>query len=686
MPPGQLAERLRKAQQGSTKHTSLVDQNDAQSASRKSILRSAGSGSGSLPHNIRANKRRASTSAAAKLGLQSIQAEGTWSPRSSQSSHPSGSTRSSVGDLASGASSANDDDLMENRSNTVLEEEMYANFSGRISPTSTIVSRSTSNRRPRVLSEDASGLGMSFVRSAKHNAELDERFRQWNAGLPFQSTKGTPASTLNAHPFPSSHSTSGRLSSLASSFASTPELSSEEEDRTTAVCSPPPIHQTRTSSMKSTNTVSPATQGAHKPPQRRVSFNQNQQVRRGDNVTYTQTIGRAQGRSLSNVGDKRSTWHSHLTARAAHETRQSSHGISVRSFPTTHPNAEVRAHAHSHVRGKRMPSYSAPTSPRTAFRSLHANQEAHSRTNTARPALDKEKNQPEQSSVAELAILSSLGAAQAQFASARSIAGALTRQLSAPLRPMLHLTLLVSISSMAFVALSAFLVAGYLFTVWDDVNSRRHSITQNVSSATKGLGNGVQWTRRMLSGVDVDQAQEPASQDHKSSAQDVPPRAPRAHNRTAKMLMAPLRFAIGVPVAVIYNLTPKPVREVFSSTGQTSKQTPHSRSQSDPRFHQMPPRPPLSSLLPSIALTVVIALGAGLASFFAERAPTSTSRSPGSRPSSPLLNGAQASPLHGSAPRHARTSSVPSHIRRRSHLASADKRSSYSFAAPASAL
>ncbi|PWN35005.1 uncharacterized protein FA14DRAFT_178393 [Meira miltonrushii] len=653
LPPGQLVDRLKRTQSNpSTSH--LEEADDGPRHSRKSILRSSNDGKKVKQHSSNTLPRSASSTMvddhSSSMYLsppsQGMRA-GTWSSQSSSyGSYPTPSTRSSisVGEMSS-SSSSNDESPSERRSPILGEDwsSMLHGFgdrsSGATSPTS--ITRSKTNRRRRFIgSDDGTGLGVT-IRGAKGSVvDLDERLRQWNNGVPFTNAERlrSSSSAASLRPFPSS-----RQSRSGSLLYDTPEHSSAEEDhhgsyygnqrfpRTSSTRTSDTVREsirTKAASLASapSSRRSSITAGHHGNtqsynPSRRVSFSQEVEVVQSNDVKKVQTIGRAHGRSMSTLSDK--------------------HGMGYKPIATpqarTHASNLRAQEAVPPTRGKRSTCYSAPTSPRMAaaqFAAAEAKERSSRRlsrettpTSSGRstPRTRSRRNsinEEEDADVARLAVLSnSLGVAHTQLSSARSLAMALTRQLSAPLRPFFHLTLLVSISSVAFVALASFLFAGYMCTVWDDVNSRGKSLQNNVTSARKTLESRVQWTRTLL-GISSSEEKAGTEQTNVNEPEPVKP----ADNKTQSALV---RFVFALPIAVAQSLIPSVVGNKDSHSTHTTSAPPGAkRPQSTRRagrtdtnaFNTLPPRPPLSSLLPSIAFTIVIAFGAGLASFFANRA------------------------------------------------------------------
>lgn len=702
LPPGQLAERLRRAQ-----------------ATPRAVARSAGqlalSGSASLSSAVTGAEEGPRSSRKSILRNATPSERKIWTsladygreeerPAGEHSHSVATSTRSSMGSVVSmrsdrssslsGGSSGTEDSPLDGRSLGGKEDMPihYGDRSNTASPISThSISRSRTCRRSRIMGDGGDrpvGLGIG----AK-DSELDERFRQWNSNLPFQISTAVVAPPAHyksrLRPFPSG--ISGRQSP-AHILTDTPEASSAEEhdedSRSTASSTTTTTTMRRvtrsSSSVKSVETVAAepvftpvsnkrlsmpalgssssqpllwtAQQRQHGHHSRHVSFNQDVEVSADEQPWQSHSVGRHAGRSHSLLNDtsgKRRTWQPQ----------------SAKPFLPLASDGLQQESAQFSIRGKRMPCHSAPTSPRSALHSLEGD-----KGNKLRTELDLAPTPAN-----DLALLSSLGIAQTPLSSAGNLALTLTRHLSVPLRPMLHLTMFLSISSFTFFALAGFLIAGYLITAWDDVNHRGKRIQANVGNAKRTFDSGVQWFERML-------CAEPAETEGQN---DAASKQSTAHHRrsSSRIVTAPIRLAFAVPVTIAYKLTPTSVSESLGYGGarpdgtSLPRPTPSSMGSGPPRASShspdssLPPRPPLSSLLPSILLTVVIALGAGLASFFAQRA-TSSPRSsspvafPGpspsaSRPKTPLAHPSSQIPLRkrgSTASQHGRKQSYSSSL------------------------
>ena len=643
LPPGQLAERLRRAQASST-----LNANDGSKSSRKSILR-----------NATPSERKTWTSLADFGG----QPERTQHLNRSDGN----STRSSVGSLPSiksdvssisATSSGTEESAFERLSSPAKDDMAYqwdrsATASPTLMPT---IHRSTSLRRSRVVADNDSnsiGLGLGVSKTS----DVDDKLRLWNFN-----TAPASSTSHNNHlrPFPST--TGGRHSPLHI-LEDTPEVSSEEEqgvkrDRitssTTTTRTVRRISRT-SSSVRNLESVfdgpssySDTRHGDAASSSRRQSWTNSTSadrhvsfMGRGNGETlHNQTIGRAAGRIQSMVNDptaKRRTWQVESPRRAA-KISSSSSG----TFPTPQ---------YSQFRERRRTTcYSAPTSPKAELLSLHPD-----KTAASTPASLRRSVKPTSTGYdPHMALYSSSASlTQTGMASAGNIALTLTRQLSVPLRPMLQLTMFLSISSFTCMALAGFLIAGYMVTAWDDVNNRGKKIHSNVSSVTRRVEAGLQWCEKLITGEDSFH-----------------------HRPSSSIVTAPIRFAFAVPTTIAYKLTPTSISESLgfnenappmSSSHQRSSPTPSSSHAHSQSTSSIPPRPPLSSLLPSIFLTIMIALGAGLASFFASRGAAAPSRSS-------HFSTTTTSPLSTAIPPHA-SSHIP--IRKRQSMQSQARRHSY---------
>lgn len=273
----------------------------------------------------------------------------------------------------------------------------------------------------------------------------------------------------------------------------------------------------------------------------------------------------------------------------------------------------------------------------------------------------------------DMALINSLSVVETQLFSAGNLAMTLTRQLSGPLKPLFHFTLFAWISSVAFLTLTGFLIASYLLTMWDDVGNRGKRVGIAATQARRNISSTVSWGRRMLGGTPTSSHQfdSPAEDEAPSDGNDktqssstFPPNQHQEGTKKQKDPMSsftPFNWAGSAVSFVAFRLAPSSIAGLFengSSPSSTSSSRrgstappngqrkynpfppnqshyprPSSRGlgqdldedddvggpSSGPQFNQLPPRPPLSILIPSILLTIFLALGAGLVSFFARK-------------------------------------------------------------------
>ncbi len=223
-------------------------------------------------------------------------------------------------------------------------------------------------------------------------------------------------------------------------------------------------------------------------------------------------------------------------------------------------------------------------------------------------------------------LLEGLHVAHKQLASAGNMALTLTRQLSAPLRPVFHMTLFLSISSLTVLSLACFLCASYMLTAWDDVSTRTHKVREVAGRTKDRFERTLDWGRKKLGPGEVPSGNagkanvngdffgatsfetRPARGASSSSGTASP--KPSAEKRgpvsaAGYAFLWPARMAFSGATMVAHHVTPPSVSKMFSEHKSDSR--------------SLPPRPPLSTLLPSILFTLLLAIGAGLTSFLASR-------------------------------------------------------------------
>lgn len=722
LPPGQLAERLKRAQRNSN-------------ASKMSSIPLPGSSSSTTGKSNDSPRRRSVLSSATRadrrawtslIGCEAGEVEKGQFRRKAAEMDSLRSSNASVHSVRSdvssrsGASSCTEDGSPVEDS-PYLIKDAYENRaaprdrSGATSPTAAhTMSRSTSCRRSRVMSDcnegnvSVSGSALGLGIGGGQSSDFDDRFGQWANKSPFQSSNES-AGLLR----PWSAALSGRHSP-AYPLADTPEVSSAEEhdpisrQRVNTAAAAADIQKATTTrirtsttasirttrhSLKSTSNVealsSPPSSrrmswatGSHANEDRHVSFNRAVEVS-SDEQAKQQTIGRSAGRRHAALKDAESS-----VRQQKRRSWQPGQGADIPSkgFPSSTSSTSIarpqQPTHYSNIRGRRVPCHSAPTSPQAAFLALeHDRKSPKSSPHDSRTVSNRDRSyQPP-----DLLLISSLSAAHNQLASAGHLALTFTRSLSVPLRPMIHLTMFISVSSFTMMALAGFLIAGYFITAWDDVNKRG-------KDAKTGIEASVQWCEKLLKGSESSNT----SDDEGAASSKIPSTASptstfvQATNglrqSTSRIVTAPLRMAITVPMTVAYKLTPHSISTSFSSKSDADDDTDSTEQASRPQSSRstsqektLPPRPPLSKLLPSIFLTIMIALGAGLASFFAERAATAQHAS--AMATGPPLSprGHSPTPLHPQGPsrvplRRAASAAAkvasPQHSRRASYASS----------------
>ncbi|KAE8215164.1 hypothetical protein CF327_g1512 [Tilletia walkeri] len=282
--------------------------------------------------------------------------------------------------------------------------------------------------------------------------------------------------------------------------------------------------------------------------------------------------------------------------------------------------------------------------------------------------------------MSEEALLRTMSVAQMQLASAGNLALTLTRQLSEPLRPMFHVALLIGISSFTLLSLIAFMSVGYGLSIWDDVSSRAGSVASNPSagvlraSARKNVEASVRWGKRMLAGSlesafvlgwgsaaldeSINGAASASASASASAGEGVgdgekgksafesgktvpppPPGGPGFSRASGGRRMRTGSMPSHVPWAAMHAQN-VPSSSSTPGGGSESKDKPAPPTSSDeydfhaadregrgrgdgvpggPTTSTFPPRPPLTVLIPSIMLTLLIAVGASLVRMFIQR-------------------------------------------------------------------
>ncbi|KAL9934870.1 hypothetical protein V8E36_005946 [Tilletia maclaganii] len=241
--------------------------------------------------------------------------------------------------------------------------------------------------------------------------------------------------------------------------------------------------------------------------------------------------------------------------------------------------------------------------------------------------------------MSEEALMRTMSVAQMQLASAGNLARTLTRQLSEPLQPIFQVSLLIGISVATMLSLVAFMTIGYGLSIWDDVSHRAGLIAaasaSNPSaklirqSARKNVEASVRWGKRMLAGTfERPYFDQPLPQPWSGSGFSRSTQSRRM--RTGSM-------PSHVPASALHAQTAasgsswehaKTGSRAASPTGDGDRSGEEGRTpgggydlggEEATTAGAFPPRPPLSVLIPSILVTLLIALGALLLRIFIQR-------------------------------------------------------------------
>lgn len=486
--------------------------------------------------------------------------------------------------------------------------------------------RSTGSRRMRVMSED--GISSSLFAASQSTS---------SCRLP------SSQSAHHLNHLTATHDASNRASTAAdrnrSKFArkslpDTPELSSDEATEITSV-------NTTTQRIRKTSTtrttVRTFSQATSPPAILRSHFDQPEQppcplgskdgdghigVDRGDrHVSFEQATQASKRASVHDYTEPMTSSQSAFSfgSLPGREYTSPFDTLPPRSNSTRRPRQGVR------VSGRRTTSFSLPGSRRGSIRGespfqfeavgAQASNPGHRRT----------------SSIPDVALLESLNVAHKQLASAGSLAITLTRQLSAPLRPVFHMTLFLSISSITVLSLACFLCASYMLTAWDDVSKRTHKVGEVASRTRVRFERTLEWGIHMLGSGDATstaaagqaasdaQSASRAARGATSSAGKASKDGAEAKSRgpvltAGHAFLWPARMAWSGASNVAHRITPPTISKIFEQNREQGKGK--ARANTRPT---LPPRPPLSTLLPSILFTLLLAFGAGLTSFLASR-------------------------------------------------------------------
>lgn len=265
------------------------------------------------------------------------------------------------------------------------------------------------------------------------------------------------------------------------------------------------------------------------------------------------------------------------------------------------------------------------------------------------------------------------------------------------LRPLLHFTLIWCVSGATVMALVGCLMMSYFLTAWDDVApSRKAGHTQSKGKESQastrrgeqdddesgsstvssyGLNTGSNTTATTTSG-ETSPGTTPSSR-RSSTTMEL------TRHALDHLVLHPLSYAASVPIAVAKSFTPSMVESASASSRRASlaaeegtrhsaahhryvgpekesvspPSTPPTSSATSappppPRPKDLPPRPPLSALIPSMLFTILIAVGAGLVGGWAKKYSKPTPRT---SPSGSAASSGRTTPTTTSKPRAAAT-------------------------------
>ncbi|PWN22201.1 hypothetical protein BCV69DRAFT_276208 [Microstroma glucosiphilum] len=259
-------------------------------------------------------------------------------------------------------------------------------------------------------------------------------------------------------------------------------------------------------------------------------------------------------------------------------------------------------------------------------------------------------------------------------------------------RPLLHFTLIWCVSGATVMALVGCLMMSYFLTAWDDVAPSRkwaHSQSKGKQRAASemregqydddsgsstissdGLNTGTNTTATTTSG-ETSPGTNPSSR-RSSTTMEL------TRHALDHLVLHPLTYAASVPIAVAKSFTPSMVESASASSRRASLAaedamrhpsslhrhpsaanevvsppltSPASSNKSappppPPKPKDLPPRPPLSALIPSMLFTILIAVGAGLVGGWAKKYSKPTPRS---TPSASAANSGRTTPTTSKA-------------------------------------
>ncbi|EST08298.2 hypothetical protein PSEUBRA_002047 [Kalmanozyma brasiliensis GHG001] len=484
-------------------------------------------------------------------------------------------------------------------------------------------SRSSGVRRMRVMSED--GMASTLFASVQ-SSSASGSYR-----LP-ASQSVTHLNQHGAHSERYSNSADHLKAKLASySLPETPELSSDDAADVTTFSTTTTQRVRKTSTTKTTIRSAPTSKAPSPPTILRSHFDRPDQpastlgsddldgyhspsTRRDRHVSFDSTAATASDTpTRANVRD----YPEPLTSSQSAYSFGRDHTGAFDSLPPR-SNSTRRSRQGVRVAGHRATSFSLPSSRRGSIREDSPFQFGGGPA----PSSSSTHRHRRTGSIPDAVLIEGLHVAHKQLASAGHMALTLTRQLSAPLRPVFHMTLFLSISSITVLSLACFLCASYMLTAWDDVSVRTNKVREVAGRTKHRFEGALDWGRKKLgpeamSGSSSPRTGDSAFEPRSSSGTSTPAEKRGAVSAAGHAFTWPARMAFSGAATVAHHVTPPSVSKMFEQ-----------KSDSQSKRSTLPPRPPLSTLLPSILFTLLLAIGAGLTSFLASRKEAGPEASP----------------------------------------------------------
>ncbi|CBQ69897.1 conserved hypothetical protein [Sporisorium reilianum SRZ2] len=728
LPPGQLAERLRKAQRSTSasrrrnnpalanatpsersawkrlsglpteKHQHERSESSTATSSRRSSFQSGASSAATVPRSAMRSSHRSHDAASVNIGNLS-QSESSaevssdeFGGSSTRQHSPQNQTRfafpSGERDSATPLPSRRPGIKTTGNSPDLVSS---SSWTGDAFDSSRSISRSSGGRRKRVMSED--GIASSFFASTQSSSSSSSSYRLpgSHSAVHLSQLASISSETTTWTTTPADRA---RAKYTHHSLPDTPELSSEDDggadvtsfsatttaQRVRKISTTKTIVRTSSGSASSSNTTSPPTilrshfDRPEEPPSHIASDDVDGYIsppgRRDRHVSFDQATEIPRRASVQDWSEPMTSSQSTFSFGSLPGRDHASpfDSLPPRSNSTRQPRQGVC------TSGRRTTSFSLPGSRRGSIRGDSPFQ-FHASTAAAEAAAagsqDFGSKHRRAGSIPDVVLLESLNVAHKQLASAGNLALTLTRQLSAPLRPVFHMTLFLSISSITVLSLACFLCASYMLTAWDDVSKRTHKVGEVAGRTKHRFERTLDWGFRMLAPTEGSSSSRSGGEGRASSGKaradgeaasgggaaasssgSASGRAKETEKRGGPVraaghaLLWPARMAFSGATMVAHTLTPPVISNMFSGTQQRDRPGPTKKSRTG---STLPPRPPLSTLLPSILFTLLLAIGAGLTSFLASRRAAAEAAS---APASSGAAGARAYsvPLSGSSP------------------------------------